>query len=125
MEPQRTPYGRDRFELRPGRASGGPRAAFESDLRECPCCGSDLVQLVEASPPEDGGRHVERRCPECDWEGAGRFTRQAVLRYEQEQEAAREDLRDLLRGVERARIEREVAHFARSLARDEVLPEDF
>jgi hypothetical protein len=127
MEPQRTRNDWRRFTLPDGRTSpvGDSGTASDRDLRNCPCCGSELVQLVEMRALDDGSRHVERRCPECEWLGGGRFTPQAVARYENEQDAARASLEALLRSIEQARMERDVARFAHSLARDEVLPEDF
>jgi hypothetical protein len=127
MEPQRTQHDRKRFTLPDDRTSrlAGFGAASERKICDCPCCGSQLVQLVEMRLVDDGTRRVEQRCPECEWHGAGRFTSQAIARYEQEQDAARAMLDALLRSIEWARMEREVERFAHSLARDEVLPEDF
>jgi hypothetical protein len=126
MEPQRT-RNDSRFPPRSDRTglAHGSEAALDRDLRNCPCCGSVLVQLIDALVLEDRTHQVERRCPECEWRGAGRFTPQAMARYEQEQEAARASLEALLHGVEQARMQRDVERFSHALARDEVLPEDF
>jgi hypothetical protein len=127
MDPQRTRDDWRRFTLPEDRTSSvrGPGAASDRDLRNCPCCGSALVQLLELRALDDGTRQVERRCPECEWHGGGRFTTQAVARYEHEQDAARASLEALLLSIEQARMERDVERFAHSLARDQVLPEDF
>jgi hypothetical protein len=127
MEPQRTRHDRKRFTLADVRTSPLDRSGASADrvIRECPCCASELVQLVGTTLLDDDARHVDRRCPECMWQGAGRFTPQAVARYEQEQDAARGLLEALLGRIEQARMERDVDRFAHSLAHDQVLPEDF
>lgn len=127
MEPQRTRYDRERFTLPEGRAAPADRTTPASDreLRDCPCCRSGLVQPVEMLLCDDGGRQVERRCPECEWRGGGVFTAEAVERYERELDEARASLEGLLRRIERASVERGVEGFARALAQDHVVPEDF
>jgi hypothetical protein len=76
------------------------------------------VQPVETRCRVDGSFVVARRCPECDWQGAGTASAEAYAELEAAQRAARADLTALLSRVERARLRDETDRFAQALRRD-------
>jgi hypothetical protein len=91
----------------------------------CPSCRSRLVQPVEIEPADQGLCRVVRRCPECEWCGAGAFAAAAVAHFEAALEAASASLEAMLRALERAHMAADVECFARAVAAGDVLPEDF
>lgn len=63
-------------------------------------CRSVLAQLVEARYTRDDRWHVERRCPECGWQGSTLVPAAAFACFEREQDAARDSLLHLLAAMQ-------------------------
>lgn len=63
-------------------------------------CRSTLAQLVEARRTRDDVCLVERRCPECGWQGRRLVPAAALARFEREQDAARDSLLHLLAAMQ-------------------------
>ncbi|HVL97588.1 MAG TPA: hypothetical protein VM266_17160 [Solirubrobacteraceae bacterium] len=95
------------------------------DLHVCPACEQRLVYPMDWE--EAGAAHwdVVLRCPNCEWESTGRFTQESVDRFDEELDRGTEALVRDLKRLTRANMEDEVERFARALAVDAILPEDF
>jgi hypothetical protein len=91
----------------------------------CPYCDSILVQPVSWHEHGDGSWSLERRCPECEWRGRQRCSREEVERYEVELNRGDQRLIEDLRAVSRANLKEEADRFAAALETDRILPEDF
>lgn len=91
----------------------------------CPFCSSELVQALDWTPLEAGLWRIERRCPECAWEGTGVFGQRAMDRFDAIADDAEAGLREDARLLERSIFEQEIEGFASALACGAVLPEDF
>lgn len=102
-----------------------PQRAVTAHMHVCPSCKSELVQPAEWWEVGGSRWHVELRCPECDWHGAGDFAQAIVDRYDEVLDSGTQRLITELRELTRANMEEEAARFAKALADDSILPEDF
>jgi hypothetical protein len=91
----------------------------------CPNCDSILVHPVNWHDQGDGHWNVELRCPECEWWGRDRYSRDELDRYDDELNRSVQELIGDLRALIRANMEEEADRFAAALATDSILPEDF
>lgn len=94
-------------------------------LHECPACASNLVYPVDWE--QTGREHwsVCRRCPNCEWTGAGTFDQGLVDAFDEELDRGAEALIRDLRELARANMADAVDRFAEALRAGAVLPEDF
>ncbi len=102
----------------------GPDHAV-TDLHVCPECEQELVYPMEWEEADDTHWEVQLRCPNCEWERTGIFSQDTVDRFDEELDRGTEALVRDLKRLTRANMEDEVDRFARALAVDAILPEDF
>ena len=100
-------------------------ARCEEGMHSCPKCSSTLVQPVNWFEQGDARWHVELRCPECEWWGRGSYSQPEVDRFDEELDRGGQELVEDLRSLTRANMEDEADRFAKALATNTVLPEDF
>jgi hypothetical protein len=95
------------------------------DLHICPSCSSELVYPTDWAPA--GSRHwdVALRCPECEWNGGGRYSQAVVDRLDEALDRGTESVLDDLNVLVRANMEDQIDRFAAALQADQILPEDF
>jgi hypothetical protein len=84
-----------------------------------------MVQPAHWFEQGNGSWHVELRCPECEWWGRGNFSQNEVDRFDEELDRGGEELIEDLRALTRANMQDEAARFAKALASNTILPEDF
>jgi hypothetical protein len=99
--------------------------ASRADLHLCDECGSGLVHPVDWSEAGRHRWHIELRCPECEWRGAGVHHRDVLDRFDAELDAGTAALIDDLADLTAANMEQEAERFVAALRADLVLPEDF
>ncbi len=108
-----------------------PRRTQRSDrgqskgLQFCPDCESEFVQPVDWTETDSESWAVELRCPECEWTGGGVFNRREIDDFDRVLDDGCRQLHEDLRRLTRENMEREADRFARALAGDLVVPEDF
>jgi predicted RNA-binding Zn-ribbon protein involved in translation (DUF1610 family) len=95
------------------------------DLHVCPECGSDLVYPTDWAPASDRHWHVALRCPECEWNGGGRYSQEVVDRLDEALDCGTEAVLDDLNILVRANMEDQIDRFVDALKGDLILPEDF
>jgi len=95
------------------------------DLHVCPACTSDLVYPTDWVPANDRHWHVALRCPECEWNGCGRYSQEVVDRLDEALDRGTESVLDDLNVLVRANMEDQIDRFASALHADHILPEDF
>jgi predicted RNA-binding Zn-ribbon protein involved in translation (DUF1610 family) len=95
------------------------------DLHVCPGCGSDLVYPTDWAPASDRHWHVALRCPECEWNGGGRYSQDIVDRLDEALDCGTEAVLDDLNILVRANMEDQIDRFVDALKGDLILPEDF
>jgi predicted RNA-binding Zn-ribbon protein involved in translation (DUF1610 family) len=95
------------------------------DLNVCPDCGSDLVYPTDWAPASDRQWHVALRCPECEWNGGGRYSQEMVDRLDEALDGGTEAVLDDLNILVRANMEEQIDRFVTALNGDQILPEDF
>jgi hypothetical protein len=95
------------------------------DLHVCPDCDGTLVYPVEWEEADEVRWEVELRCPNCEWNTVGVYAQETVDRFDEELDRGTEALVRDLRRLTRANMEEEIERFARALAVDAILPEDF
>jgi hypothetical protein len=95
------------------------------DLHLCPDCEQGLVYPVEWEEADATHWEVSLRCPNCEWGATGSFTQETVDRFDEELDRGTEALVRDLKRLTRANMEDEVDRFAKALAADAILPEDF
>jgi len=95
------------------------------DLHICPECGSDLVYPTDWAPASERHWQVALRCPECEWNGGGRYSQDVVDRFDEELDHGTERVLDDLNILVRANMEDQIDRFVAALAADALLPEDF
>jgi hypothetical protein len=91
----------------------------------CPKCSSGLVQPVNWFEQGESRWHVELRCPECEWWGRSSYSQPEVDRFDEELDRGGQELIEDLRSLTRANMEDEADRFAKALATNTILPEDF
>jgi predicted RNA-binding Zn-ribbon protein involved in translation (DUF1610 family) len=106
------------------RVSSTPRRRRD-DLHICPECGSDLVYPTDWAPASDRQWQVALRCPECEWNGGGRYNQGAVDRLDEALDRGTEAVLDDLNILVRANMEDQIDRFVTALNGDQILPEDF
>jgi hypothetical protein len=84
-----------------------------------------MVQPAQWFEEGNGHWHVDLRCPDCEWWGRGSFSQSEVDRFDEELDRGGEELVEDLRALTRANMEDEAERFAKALASDTILPEDF
>jgi hypothetical protein len=94
-------------------------------MHVCPSCASEMVQPAHWFEEGNGSWHVELRCPECEWHGSGSYSQPEVDRFDEELDRGGEELIEDLRSLTRANMQDEAERFAKALASDTILPEDF
>ena len=104
-------------------ASATPRR--DDDLHVCPSCNSDLVYPTDWAPASERQWHVALRCPECEWNGGGRYQQEVVDRLDEALDRGTESVLDDLNVLIRANMEEQIERFAAALQADQILPEDF
>jgi predicted RNA-binding Zn-ribbon protein involved in translation (DUF1610 family) len=95
------------------------------DLHICPECGSDLVYPTDWAPASERHWQVALRCPECEWNGGGRYSQDVVDRLDEELDRGTEAVLDDLNILVRANMEDQIDRFVAALNGDNILPEDF
>ena len=95
------------------------------DLHICPECGSDLVYPTDWAPASERHWQVALRCPECEWNGGGRYSQDVVDRLDEELDHGTEALVRDLKRLTRANMEEEVERFSSALSSDAIWPMDF
>jgi predicted RNA-binding Zn-ribbon protein involved in translation (DUF1610 family) len=106
------------------REAGTPRRR-RGDLHICPECGSDLVYPTDWAPATERQWHVALRCPECEWNGGGRYSQDVVDRLDEALDLGTEAVLDDLNILVRANMEDQIDRFVDALNGDQILPEDF
>jgi predicted RNA-binding Zn-ribbon protein involved in translation (DUF1610 family) len=106
------------------RVSPGQRRR-RGDLHVCPECGSDLVYPTDWAPASDRQWQVALRCPECEWNGGGRYSQDIVDRLDEALDHGTEAVLDDLNILVRANMEDQIDRFVAALNGDQILPEDF
>ena len=94
--------------------------------------GSHLDRGLEPSVFETPGSRGQRRrrgdlhiCPECEWNGGGRYSQDVVDRLDEELDHGTEAVLDDLNILVRANMEDQIDRFVAALNGDNILPEDF
>ena len=95
------------------------------DLHICPSCSSDLVYPTDWAPASQRHWHVALRCPECEWNGGGRYSQEIVDRLDEVLDRGTEAVLDDLNVLTRANMEDQIERFVAALQADRILPEDF
>ena len=108
---------------RPASTNATPRR--DDDLHVCPSCNSDLVYPTDWAPASERQWHVALRCPECEWNGGGRYRQDVVDRLDEALDHGTESVLDDLNVLIRANMEDQIERFAAALQADQILPEDF
>jgi hypothetical protein len=94
-------------------------------LHTCPSCRCDLVQPVAWADGQQDRWELELECPNCLWSESGTYDRHQIEALEDHlDEGLAAMLADLQR-LTQANMAEEIDRFARALAADVILPEDF
>jgi hypothetical protein len=102
-----------------------PTRRRRGDLHVCPSCSSNLVYPTDWAPASDRHWHVALRCPECEWNGGGRYSQDLVDRLDEALDVGTESVLDDLNLLVRANMEDQAARFVSALNADHILAEDF
>ena len=94
-------------------------------LHVCPDCEQSLVYPTEWEEASETHWEVALRCPNCEWYSTGTYAQETVDRFDEELDRGTEALVRDLKRLTRANMEDEVERFAKALAADAILPEDF
>lgn len=95
------------------------------DLTLCGSCGSALVQPVEWQERSDHAWQVELRCPECELRAVTLIEEALAEQLTLFHDRARALVELSMIRLASENAEREIERFARALATDLILPEDF
>jgi hypothetical protein len=109
----------------PADAPTSHHAPATEDLHVCPGCEQQLVYPMEWEEHDETSWEVALRCPNCEWHTIGVYEQDVVDRFDEELDRGTEALVRDLKRLTRANMEDEVERFARALAADAILPEDF
>jgi hypothetical protein len=102
-----------------------PTHRDSGDLHICPSCNSDLVYPTDWAPARARHWDVALRCPECEWNGGGRYSQEIVDRLDEALDLGTESVLDDLNVLVRANMEDQIDRFVTALFADQILPEDF
>lgn len=91
----------------------------------CGRCGSDACHPVVLVADTDGDVRATMRCPVCFAVRRERFAKGVLDRFAKYHEAGLAEIRRALAVAERESFMADAARFARLLAADAILPEDF
>jgi predicted RNA-binding Zn-ribbon protein involved in translation (DUF1610 family) len=105
--------------------TGSAQRRRRGDLHVCPECGSDLVYPTDWAPASDRQWRVALRCPECEWNGGGRYSQEMVDRLDEALDGGTEAVLEDLNILVRANMEDQIDRFVTALNGDQILPEDF
>ena len=94
-------------------------------LEHCPECERDMVQPANYEPLWGDRWLISRTCPNCGWEHEGVFPHIALRNFEERLDEIDDQLWDDLIRIQRELVDDEVARFAKAVAADALLPEDF
>jgi hypothetical protein len=106
------------------RGTSGQRRR-RGELHVCPECDSDLVYPTDWAPASDRHWHVALRCPECEWNGGGRYSQVMVDGLDEALDRGTEAVLEDLNILVRANMEDQIERFVAALDGDQILPEDF
>jgi hypothetical protein len=95
------------------------------DIHICPSCSSNLVYPTDWAPASQRQWHVALRCPECEWNGGGRYSQEVVDRLDEVLDRGTESVLDDLNVLTKANMEDQIERFVAALQADQILPEDF
>src|SRR6266540_2329551 len=95
------------------------------DLHVCPSCNSELVYPTDWAPASNRHWQVALRCPECEWNGGGRYSQDVVDRLDEALDVGTESVLEDLNTLVRANMEDQIDRFVSALNADQILPEDF
>ena len=113
------------FENAPVEEPSVAHAPSIEDLHICPDCDQQLVYPMEWEEHDETRWEVLLRCPSCEWSSTGVYDQDTVDRFDEELDRGTEALVRDLKRLTRANMEDEVERFARALAANAILPEDF
>jgi len=105
--------------------SGASTRRRRGDLHVCPTCNSDLVYPTDWAPAGERHWDVALRCPECEWNGGGRYGQDVVDRLDDALDQGTESVLQDLNLLVRANMEDQIARFVAALEAGQILPEDF
>jgi hypothetical protein len=94
-------------------------------LHLCPSCGSDLVYPVAWEERPEDMWYVARRCPDCEWRGAGEHHQCDIELFDDVLNDGTDDLLGTLRGLTHTNMEEDVEALIRAIDDDQILPMDF
>jgi hypothetical protein len=94
-------------------------------LHLCPSCQCDLVQPIAWADSAQGRWELELECPNCLWTEAGVYEREQVDQLEDHLDEGLAAMLGDLQRLTQANMADEIDRFARALAIDVILPEDF
>lgn len=107
-------------------------ATTDSDVRPtrdvlhlCQECASDLVYPVAWEEREDERWYVVRRCPECEWRGAGEHHQSDIEFFDDALNDGTDELLTSLRGLSRVNMEADIERLVQAINDDQILPMDF
>jgi hypothetical protein len=83
------------------------------------------VYPVDWEPAGRRGWSISLRCPECEWRDSGVFSQEVADRFDDALDAATQAVLDDLEQLTRANMESQIDRFAKALAEDWIIPEDF
>jgi hypothetical protein len=108
-------------------APGNPDEALshERTMHVCRHCASEFVHPMSWDEEPGAGWRVTLRCPECETLRRGVFSETAVDHFDEVLETGSDSLAADYRKLMRANMADETERFARALASDAILPEDF
>lgn len=102
-----------------------PSRGAERQLHVCVECGSGLVHPVEWKEADRSSWTVTRRCPNCEWVGAGTYSQQLVDLFDEELDLGVQALMRDLRELARSNMADDVERFVGALKAGAIVPEDF
>ena len=80
---------------------------------------------VDWEPAGRRGWSIRLRCPECEWRGDGVFSQEVADRFDDALNASTQAVLNELKLLTRSNMESQIDRFAKALAEDWILPEDF
>ena len=99
--------------------------APEDDLYACRSCASQLVEPIAVRRFDERWWHVERRCPECEWETTGVHGEADVQRYDALLNEGTDALIEHVEQLAHDNMAAEIERFVAALRDDHITPFDF